>query len=117
MQHHEGLVEEKTDVFTPPFCLLGDIIEVCLRLLVSNKWETFSLSCLCAWCWLSWMLKGKRTNSATFWACLPPWRRRAELGSLRMNEEFKEEIKAMDPHFSFTQEHKPDWMCVRLISN
>lgn len=44
MQHHEGLVEEKTDVFTPPFCLLG---EVCLRLLVSNKWETFSLSCLC----------------------------------------------------------------------
>lgn len=47
MQHYEGLVEEKTDIFTPKLCLLGDMIEVCLRLLVSNEWETLSLSCLC----------------------------------------------------------------------
>lgn len=47
MQHCEGLGEEKTDILTPPLCLLGDMIEVCLRLLLSHEWETFSLSCLC----------------------------------------------------------------------
>lgn len=26
------------------------------------------------------------------------------------NEEFNEEIKMMVPHFSFTQEPKPDWI-------
>lgn len=47
MQHHEGLVEEKTDISTPPLCLLEDMIEVCFSLLVSNEWETLSPSCLC----------------------------------------------------------------------
>lgn len=33
------------------------------------------------------------------------------------NEEFNEDTKVMDPHFSSTQEPKSDWMCFRLISN
>lgn len=38
------------------------------------------------------------------------WNHRNHFTESFHNEEFNEEIKMMDPRFSFTQELKPDWM-------